>query len=197
MKQQSTSDLKYLIGYGTLLFRASLGSSIGQSSATNKEFIPVIIDGYIRTFNLRPDHYIPSYKLQNGSDEGAAMNVEPSASHSFSGIAFRTSEEELDALNKREAYYQPHVVPMKAFETGEPLGEGSVYVGLEAWITRDPSKLMPLWRDVVWGRTGAYQMGQRFGEYFDKSTYLADGKTLVVDVYRELLKDISDVEFPM
>ena len=55
---------------------------------------------------------------------------------------------------------------------------------------------MPLWRDVVWARVGAYRISDEFGRMFDATTYLADGTTPVVDAYREHLRDISDVEMP-
>jgi len=45
-------------------------------------------------------------------------------------------------------------------------------------------------------RTGAYQIGERFGRYFDKTTYLSDNATLVFDLYRQFLEDVSDVESP-
>jgi hypothetical protein len=55
---------------------------------------------------------------------------------------------------------------------------------------------MPLWRDVVWGRTGAYQLSEAFGAFFDETTFLGDGTTRVLDVYRDLLADTSDVPPP-
>lgn len=196
MKHHDITNPTYIIGYGTLLLQASLATSIGRAATVKKEFIPVSIDGYIRTFNIRPDHYSPSKKFDGGVEERAAMNIEPSANHSFNGLPFPITLEELKALDKREAYYERRVVPLRAFDTGELLGEGHSFVGLEQWIRRDPKILMPHWRDIVWGRTGAYSIGKQFGQYFDETTYLADGTTLMIDVYRELLKDISDVEFP-
>ena len=191
------ADTQYIIGYGTLLLRASLGSSIGQSRATQKPLRPVTVDGYIRLFNIRPDHYPSSNKFGASDIERAAMNVEPSPDHSFNGVAFETTLEELESLDHREAPYERVVVPMRDFDSGEPDGEGHLYVGLDPWITRDPTLLLPLWRDVVWGRTGAYELGEGFGERFDQTTYLGDGEARVIDVYRELLHDTSDVDMPL
>lgn len=189
-------DTQYIIGYGTLLLRASLGDSIGQSTATQKPLRPVLVDGYIRVFNLRPDHYEPSNKFGVPDIERAAMNVEPSPNHRFNGVAFATTTAELEALDVREAPYRRVSVPMRDFGTGEPIGEGHLYLGLETWITRDVTRLLPLWRDVVWGRTGAYDHGEDFGICFDETTYMGDGHTRVIDVYRDLLRDTSDVAMP-
>ena len=191
------ADTQYIIGYGTLLLRASLGSSIGQSSATEKPLRGVTVDGYIRVFNLQPHHYESSHKFGEADIERAAMNVEPSAEHRFNGVAFATTVDELEALDRREAPYGRVLVPMRDFGSGEPIGEGHLYVGLEPWITRDPTRLLPLWRDVVWGRTGAYDLGEAFGLCFDETTYMGDGHTRVIDVYRELLHDTSDVDMPL
>ena len=190
------NDVQYIIGYGTLLLRASLGSSIGQSSATDKSLRPVVVDGFIRVFNLEPDHYQPSYKFDESGIERAAMNVEPSAAHRFNGVAFATTIDEIEALDRREAPYHRVVVPMRDFHSSAPAGEGHLYVGREPWITRDLARLLPLWRDVVWGRKGAYELGEAFGVCFDETTYMGDGKTRVIDVYRELLHDTSDVTLP-
>ena len=45
-------------------------------------------------------------------------------------------------------------------------------------------------------RAGAYGISEAFGRMYDETTFLADGRTLMIDVYRELLKDTSDVEMP-
>jgi hypothetical protein len=48
--------LSLLVGYGTLLNRASLGQTIGADVATSKLMRPVIVNGFRRLYNLRPDH---------------------------------------------------------------------------------------------------------------------------------------------
>jgi len=186
----------YLVGYGTLLLRASLGSSIGQAEARRKPVRLVTVEGYPRVFNLRPDHYPSSHKLGAEDIERAAMNVEPAAGRHFNGIAFETSAAELEALDLREAPYLRQVVPIRDFARGAPAGRAHLYIGREPWITRDLARLLPYWRDIVWGRTGAYELGEAFGTAFDETTYLGDGETLVVDVYRRFLSDTSDVEPP-
>lgn len=188
----------YLVGYGTLLLRGSLGHSIGQDSASTREVTPVTVEGYRRLFNLRPTHYPTSHKLHRAPIENAALNVEPAEGAQFNGLAFSVGPDELEALDERERYYRRVSVPLRHFETGEEMGEGEVYASLldAPWIERSITKLMPLWRDIVWSRVGAYRIGPAFGEHLDDTTYLADGLTRMVDVYREVLDDIDDVEIP-
>ena len=188
----------YLIGYGTLLNRGSLGRSIGRTSARGKRLIAVLVRDYRRLFNLRPTHYESSDKLSNNPIENGAMNVEEAPGLHFNGLAIPVEPDELDSLDERERYYERRIVPMYSFETGEALGEGHVYVApVDAfWIERDVTKLMPLWRDVVWAHESAYQISERFGRDFDATTYLADGGGLVIDCYRDLLKNAIDVRMP-
>ena len=188
----------YLIGYGTLLHRGSLGHSIGQGAAQERERVAVVIHDYRRLFDLRPDHYTSSNKLGEAPVEDGALNLEAAPGERFNGLAFPVQPEELIRIDERERFYERVVVPMFRFETGEAIGDGHVYIApLEApWVIRDTSELLPLWRDIVWSRAGAYQIGDAFGREFDATTYMADGETLVVDRYGELLNDTSDVEMP-
>lgn len=188
----------FLLGYGTLLNQGSLGHSIGQDAAGAKRIVPAVVHGYRRLFNLRPTHYESSSKFSDEGIENAAMNVEPAEGSYFNGLGFAVTEEELRELDQRESYYVRETAPLVAFGTGEEIGEGHIYVGKDdsPYLERDTNLLMPLWRDVVWARVGAYRISDDFGRMFDATTYLADGTTPVVDAYREHLRDISDVEMP-
>ena len=178
-----------IVGYGTLLYRASLGGSIGAEAATEKPMVPVLVRGYKRLFNLRPTHYDTSFKVSAEPIENGALNVEPCPECDFNGLAFAASAKELAALDDRERYYERQSVLLYAFEGGQCLGEGFVYASRPdaPWIERDPACLLPLWRDIVWCRTGAYAVGERFGRHFDRTTHLADGQTVVVDRYQTVL----------
>lgn len=189
-------EITFLVGYGTLLHQGSLGNTIGQDSARSKRIVPVVVRDYRRLFNLRPTHYESSAKLSEAGIEDAAMNVEPAPGARFNALAFSVTPDELTDLDQRERYYSRHTRPLIEFDTGAPLGEGHFYVGDEPYLERDTTKLMPLWRDIVWARDGAYRVSKKFGEMYDATTYLADGRTRMIDVYRELLKDTSDVPPP-
>jgi hypothetical protein len=108
------------------------------------------------------------------------------------------TEEELVALDRREPYYERQSAPIYDFESGEALGEGFFYAAaLDApWVERDPAKLLPFWRDVVWARSGAYRISEAFGRMYDATTYLADGRSLMVERYRGVLEDTKDVDIP-
>jgi len=179
--------LELLIGYGTLLYRPSLGHTIGDEAGNSIEMLPVVVEGYQRLFNLRPDHYLPltSSVLGDGGIENAAMNVEPAPGHSFNGLAFTVDYEQLPDLDRRESYYLRKRVRLRHFDSGEWMGEGWVYSSEPdaRWIERDPAALLPLWRDIEWAREGAYRISERFGEYFDETTFLGDGTTLVTERY--------------
>lgn len=186
----------FLVGYGTLLYRKSLGASIGADAATEKKVIPVTIKNYRRLFNLRPDSYISTRMLSTEDIEAAAANVEPAEGYNFNGLGFSVTADELVALDKREAYYERQVVPLYAFGEDKLVGEGHVYVSpLNArWINRDIQHLLPRFRDVIWARNGAYEISAAFGEEYDATTYIADGKTLIGELYGEKL-DSYDEEF--
>jgi len=182
---------KLLVGFGTLLYRASVGDTIGRDQAEEKSMRPVVVKDHKRLFNLRPTHYESSAKLTTSGIENGAMNVEPASGHFFNALAFPVTDEELDRLDERERYYQRHTVELFDFETDELIGEGMVYMSdpNESWIERDACRLLPLWRDIVWARTGSYAVSEQFGETFDQTTFLADGKTLVVDRYADWLAE--------
>lgn len=174
-----------LVGYGTLLSQESTARTVGPS-ASAKPFEPVVVTGYRRLFNLRPDHYRPSFHLSDEPIEVAAMNVTPWEGSSFNGLAFPVSRDDLTALDARERYYQRLRVPLLAFHGREPLGEAWVYSALPGAPAVFPAEsgLHPQWEDLVMARAGAYAKGEDFGKMFDATTFLADGETLVVDAYR-------------
>ncbi len=178
-----------LLAYGTLLYRESMATTVGRDASAAKTFRPVTVHGYRRLFNLRPTHYEPSFRLSDRAIEAGASNIEPAADATFNAIAFEVSADELAQLDVRERYYARVRVPMRHFASDEPAGEAFVYASQPdaAWIVRDPDALLPRWTDVVWARTGAYRISEAFGQAFDASTYLADGHTLLVDRYRDVL----------
>lgn len=200
-------SLALVVGYGTLLSRASLAATVGAAGEA-KPFFPVVVNGFRRSFNLRPGHYEPSYHLTHEPLELGAMNVQPLEGYSFNGVAFSVSKGELEVLDEREKYYQRIEVQVEAFPdfVGFPVQEaGSVEGAASArgafvysagpespWVIDDPEMLRPHWRDLILAREGAYALGKPFGVMFDSTTYLAGGRTLVVDEYRDLLPPVED-----
>lgn len=174
-----------LVGYGTLLSRESTAKTVGDSAST-RPFEPVLVLGFRRLFNLRPDHYRPSFHLSDEPVEVTAMNVISWEGSWFNGLAFPVSPDDLAALDARERYYERVRVPVLAFPGREPLGDAWVYSappGAPAVISAG-SSLRPQWEDLVLARAGAYAKGEDFGKMFDETTFMPDGQTLVVDAYR-------------
>lgn len=178
-----------LVGYGTLLSNASLVRTLGERAVEAKRFVPVVIEGFRRLYDLRPPMYEPSRVLGLEAQEAAAANIEPAPGERFNALAFAATLEEVDRLDEREYEYERIVVELASFESGRPFGRAFAYSSRPdaPWIERDPRRLLPRWRDVELARGGAYAVGRSFGELFDRTTYLADGRTLLAEFLRARL----------
>ena len=97
------------------------------------------------------------------------------------------------ALDERERYYQRVRVPIEAFDSHQSLGEAWTYSASHdaPAVFEATAGFRPHWRDVVMAREGAYGRREAFGIMFDETTYMADGKTLVVEAYRDQLPSID------
>jgi len=185
MKEKTLS-----LGYGTLLHQASASNTL-RGSDSDLEFVPVRVPGLRRLFNLHPEHYEESHKVNSAAIEAAAMNVAFAKDAALNGVVFQTTKDEQQRLDKRERYYHSEKIQVFEFSSGASLGQARFYICSpdEKWINHNPKELLPLWRDIVWGRSGAYAISKEFGQFFDETTYLADGRTLVIDAYRDYLLD--------
>lgn len=179
----------WVIGFGTLLLKHSLGDTVGGEVSDQKKYVPITVNGYKRLFNVRAEHYTPSHKVSDKDNEMGAANVEFSPMHSFNGVAFEVDDSELELLDTRERYYERIEVDANYFDSGLPLGEACVYCAMpdSKWVEDDNEKLLPHWRDIDYARRGAYAIGDDFGRAYDESTYMADGKTLMVDFYQNFI----------
>ncbi|MDO6440221.1 gamma-glutamylcyclotransferase family protein [Cyclobacterium sp. 1_MG-2023] len=182
--------MKHLIGgYGTLLYFGSLNKSLGRTENDIIEYIPYYVNGFQRLFNLRAPHYEASAKVSSKLIENAAANVLEKADASYNGLCFYVSDEELKSLDKRERYYDRIKTNFYRFDDNTIIDEGYIYMSNQAnehLISDSISNLLPCWSDLSMARTGAYLVSSKFGEFYDKTTFLADGKTLAVDYYRSL-----------
>ena len=190
------SDTVLMAGYGTLLLKESLGDTVSQESANEKEWTPVVIQGCKRLYNLIPDHYPAENRIGRGPIEKAAANSVFAEGYSFNAIAFRVKTSELEMLDKRERYYKRVSASCFEFTSKKPLGECYFYMSEPdaRWIENDINKLLPLWRDIVYARVGSYRVSEEFGKLYDATSWMADGKTLVVDYYKDYLTELSDLD---
>lgn len=184
-----------LAGFGTLLLQESLGDTVGKDGSKTKKFTPIIIKNYQRLFNLLPDHYKAVNHLRQDETEIGAANIQPLEGACFNALCFETTAEELENLDKRERYYTRILVPYFDFETGAAMGHCHIYQSpLDArWLRGNIKELLPLWRDIVYARVGAYRVSEAFGKMYDATTYLADGQTLMIDYYKDYLKELEDL----
>ncbi len=192
----NSSETVLMAGYGTLLLRESLGDTVSQESAEEKKLIPVVIEGAKRLYNLVPDHYSAENRLGLGPIERAAANSVFAEGHSFNAIVFEVKASELEMLDKRERYYKRVSAPCFEVSTKKPLGECFFYMSDPdaRWIENDINKLLPLWRDIVYARVGSYRISEDFGKLYDATSWMADGKTLVVDYYKDYLSELNDLD---
>ncbi len=183
-----------IVGFGTLLLQESLNDTVSKEEKII--YTPVIVKNYKRLFNLLPDHYEADNKLRNDFTETGAHNIEAAKGFHFNGLSFDADYSDLENLDKRERYYKRSEVPYFDFYSEKELGVCHVYESpLNArWIQRDINKLLPLWRDIVYARTGAYRISEKFGKMYDETTYLGDGYTLMIDHYKDYLDELSDFD---
>ena len=183
-----------LVGFGTLLLQESLGDTVRSNS--KKKVTPIIIKNYKRLFNLFPDHYEANNLLRTDGTEKGAANIEPAEGIQFNGLSFEADAKDLERLDKRERYYKRSIIPYFDFETGKDLGICHVYESpLDArWLIRKNTDLLPLFRDIVYARVGAYRISNAFGKMYDATTYLADGKTLMIDYYKNYINELEDLK---
>jgi hypothetical protein len=185
--------MPFVVGYGTLMLRPSLGDTIGPEAALRTELIPVRVEGFRRLYNLGPDHYQPSSRLSAEGNERAAANVRSEPEAWFNGLAFAVDQAMLEALDRRERGYRRVGAALEQFETGESLGDGFLYLfpPRDPQVIDDPALLLPRWLDLHYARFGAYAASEAFGQAFDRSSFLADGATPVLQPFTHLLKELE------
>lgn len=190
---QALRDRTLLVGYGTLLNRASMRKTVG-SSAQDKAFLPVIIPDFRRLFNLVPDTYTPSFRLRKEPVEVAAANVQGAEGEALNGLAVSVTSQELTALDERERFYERVEVEVLSFPERKPLGRAFAYSASPSsrWVRMEDETLLPRWKDVMLARNGAYAVSQAFGEMYDTTTFLADGHTPILELYKDILSELEE-----
>lgn len=171
-----------------------MAKTVGGSTVQQIQPTPVIVRGYRRVFNIQPPHYTPSFRISSRPIEDGAMNLIPDPGSFFNGLFFRLNPSVVARLHEREKQYNRiRVVPEK-FDTGVKMEEATTYYADEAsgLLCRNPQQLLPRWRDLKISRTAAYRVDRSFGKMFDRTTYLADGQTPVVEHYSDSLPAIPE-----
>ncbi|MDP1835402.1 MAG: gamma-glutamylcyclotransferase family protein [Chlamydiales bacterium] len=189
-----------VFGYGSLMNRTSAEHTLTREAA--KTMRPVIGFGLKRIFNYKSN---PGQRWGHELDprEKAMLNVMPMTTYGsiINGVVFELSVTELENLVKRELGYDlvpiliadwedvknrsgnPKIQIAYAFIVPEEVRCGIAYVNRKYYPVRGYLKAV---------REGATAFGEDFFEFFEATTYLANGTTLVRDwdeaTFKENLK---------
>lgn len=146
-----------VVGYGSLMSHDSLRETIGD-----KRFIPVLVKGYKRIFDIN------RIKGENSD----ILNLEKSPKSKFNAIMFSVSDKELEKLRKREEGYELEQIPVYHFKSKDKLGNCFVFVDrIDLDKTMLPSKSY-----FLLCREAAYHINKKFGQVWDETTFVSTGE---------------------
>ena len=161
----------WVIGYGSLM---------NKDEFQSKNFKLVRVKGWGRIFN-RINLRSAWEKYGKGNKIGT-LNVVKSPGLYFNALAYKVSDKDFQKLIEREVDYHTEKAEAYDFETNEKVEEVTFFVSNKK--TKDGKQILrenimpnPKYLEVC--RRGAYSWGDNFGKEFDKSTFLADGKTSI------------------
>jgi len=148
-----------IAGYGSLISHNSLKETIG-----NKRFIPVIVKGYKRIFDIN------RIKGENSD----VLNLEKNSKCKFNGVMFSVTDKELERLRKREEGYELEETAFYDMKKCEKLGNCFVFVD---HIDMD-KEMLPSKNYFLLCREAAYHLSKRFGKMWDNTTYISTGEKI-------------------
>mgnify|MGYP001568653415 FL=1 len=146
-----------IVGYGSLISHNSLRETIG-----NKHFIPVIVKGYKRIFDI---------DLIKGKNSDV-LNLEKNSKCKFNGVVFSVTDKELERLRKREDNYELEETTFYDMKKREKLGNCFVFVD---HIDMD-KEMLPDKSYFLLCREAAYHLTKRFGKMWDGTTFVSTGE---------------------
>lgn len=156
-----------LIGYGSLVNQKSLRKTIKQHS----NFHEVWVHGYRRLFDLRSIK-----QLYEPWDRNiAVLNVEAAKHAKFNAVLFEVNLKQFHAILKREKTYSLVKVKYSNYHTNKVEGEAFLFIGLEEDIHKN---LNPNTHYFHICRRGGYSISKKFGQDWDKTTFLGNGKSV-------------------
>jgi len=156
------------------------GSLLNPKEFKNKNHVLVIVKGWRRIFNKVASRSV--WRKYIKENEKATLNVEKEKNSYFNGIVYEVSDKEFSKLVEREQDYHIEKVDVYDFESSKKLFAAFIFVSNEK--NKDGEKILrndikPIREYLEICRNGAYAWGERFGKEFDKTTFLADGKTTI------------------
>ncbi|MBI2451493.1 gamma-glutamylcyclotransferase [Candidatus Pacearchaeota archaeon] len=148
-----------IVGYGSLISHKSLRESI-----PDKHFVPVIVRGFKRVFNLG---------LEKGKDPDV-LNVVKDKKHFFNGVLFDVNEKELKKIKEREDDYNLEQIGAYDFLTGKELCK--CFILIDQFVGIDHKKKKPNKSYFILCREAAYHISREFGKIWDETTFVSTGK---------------------
>lgn len=150
--------MKYnFVGYGSLISHNSLSKTI-----KDRKFIPVIIKGYKRIFNLIED---------NKKED--CLNIIKSKKDFFNAVMFKINDKELIKIKEREDVYDLEQVEVFNFKTRKKLRKA--LISSDSLVGLDHKGLLPDKRYFILCREAAYHLSEEFGKYWDETTFTSRG----------------------
>jgi len=149
----------FIVGYGSLISHNSLKETIND-----KKYELVIVRGYKRIFNIF-----------NGWRKDI-LNLKKSSNSKFNGVIFEVDDEELRKIKKREDIYKFEEVEVYGFKSRKKIRKA--FIVIDYFIDIDKEKKLPSKNYFVLCREAAYHISRKFGNYWDKTTYISDNERI-------------------
>jgi len=154
-----------IIAYGSLMNKAEFS---GRSHKL------VIVKGFMRILNKPFERSV--WKTHAKGNEKGVMSIIDEKNSEFNAVMYDITESDFTFLKQRETGYSPIEVDVIDYKTRKDLGSATIFKSR----TQDDD-IIPVKYYVEICRKGAYSWGKDFGEMFDKTTYLSDGNTTVLE----------------
>ncbi|MFH1510656.1 MAG: gamma-glutamylcyclotransferase family protein [Candidatus Woesearchaeota archaeon] len=171
--QDRGDKMTWVIGYGSLMIPESL-----EKTLPLRPFVAAWVKGYKRVFNLK--NSTPRlYRIKEPTNKVAILNVEPSDCHGFNALIFEVSDDELQKLKIREKQY--YTKEIKVYDLKKkPISNAILFIGnkLSHGERIVNNEYEPVESYLERCREAAYKQGKEFGQLFDRTTFLGNGKSL-------------------
>lgn len=156
-----------LIGYGSLINKDSLNRTI----KTHSGFKKVWVHGFKRVFDLKSVKHL----YEPWDTDVAVLNVGKCKGAKFNAVIHEVTNRQIQNLLKREKTYELTKVKYSNYDNPKTGGDAFLFVGMEQFIYKN---LNPRTHYFHLCRKGAYSISKKFGEDWDKTTFLANGKRI-------------------
>ena len=192
-----------LFGYGSLINPISAGRSISQEALHSMR--PAVAFGFKRIFNYKAGNV--SRYPNAVENERAMLNLEPTTTYNqiINGVIIEVDAKDLQNLIQRETGYD--LVPILIADWQDMISENrssSIHVAytflvpdeLREGIHYTQAKYYPVRDYLHLVQEGANYFGQPFLDYWNATTYLGDGTTLINNWDQHTFSRILDTKEP-